>query len=128
MWVSAIDNACFKSLVGNFRNIYGIEFADNFGDWQDEDGLVSIEDMAAFQVRKVYEATGLLCIASRTSFEIKPVPPSSSFSSSSSSSSSSNSGSPHMPMSQQPPGRQASSMSSSPSDRIHDIGMNVEYL
>jgi hypothetical protein len=34
MWVSAMDNACFKSLVGNFRN-YGIEFADNFGDWQD---------------------------------------------------------------------------------------------
>jgi hypothetical protein len=30
MWVSAIDNACFKSLlVGNFRH-YGIEFADNY--------------------------------------------------------------------------------------------------
>jgi hypothetical protein len=45
MWVAAIDNVCFKSLVGNFRN-YGIEFADNFGDFQDacaEDGLFSIE-------------------------------------------------------------------------------------
>jgi hypothetical protein len=128
MWVSAIDNACFKSLVGNFRN-YGIEFADNFGDWQDgcpEDGLVSIEDMAAFKARKVYEATGLPCIASRTSFEIEPVPPSSS------SSSSSMSQQPPGPMSQQPPGRQASSMSSSPrvtsGYRINDIGMNVEYL
>jgi hypothetical protein len=41
-----------------------------------EDGLVSVEDMSAFQARKVYEATGLSCIASRTSFEIEPVPPS----------------------------------------------------
>ena len=75
MWVSAIDNVCFKNLNGVFRD-YGIEFADNFGDWQDgcvEDGLFSIEDVASYKARKVYEVTGLPCIASRTSFEIEPV-------------------------------------------------------
>lgn len=77
LWVSAIDNACFKSLVGNSRD-YGIEFADNFGDFQDgrkEDGLYSIEDVATYKARKVYEVTGLPCIASRTSFEVEPIPP-----------------------------------------------------
>lgn len=77
LWVAAIDYACFKSLVGNIRN-YGIEFADNFGDFYDEvaeDGLYSIEDMASFKARKVYEVTGLPCVASRTSFEVEPVPP-----------------------------------------------------
>lgn len=75
MWASAVDNVCFKNLKGVFRD-YGVEFADNFGDWQDgcvEDGLFSIEDVASFKARKVYEATGLPCIASRTSFEIEPV-------------------------------------------------------
>ena len=77
LWVTAIDNVCFKSMVGMFRN-YGVEFADNFGDFIDgrpEDGLYSIEDMAAYKARLVYEATGLPCIASRTSFEIEPIPP-----------------------------------------------------
>ena len=76
LWVSAIDNACFKNLMGSFRN-YGIEFADNFGDWEDgslEDGFYSIEDIASFKARKVYEVTGLPCIASRSSFEIEPIP------------------------------------------------------
>ncbi|GAX10514.1 hypothetical protein FisN_21Lh220 [Fistulifera solaris] len=76
MWVSAIDNVCFKNLVGTFRN-YGVQFADNFGDFQDgctEDGFFSIEDVASFKARKVFEVTGLPCIASRTSFEIEPVP------------------------------------------------------
>jgi xanthine phosphoribosyltransferase len=75
LWVSAIDNVCFKNLVGSCRN-YGIEFADNFGDFTDgciEDGLHTIEDVASFKARKVYEVTGLPCIASRTSFEIEPV-------------------------------------------------------
>ena len=70
MWVSAIDNACLNNLVGTFRN-YGIQFADNFGDWQDgrvEDGIdYSIEDICSYKARQVYEATGLPCIASRTS-------------------------------------------------------------
>jgi xanthine phosphoribosyltransferase len=77
MWISAIDNVCFKSLVGNIRN-YGIQFADNFGDFEDgcaQDGLFSIEDVASYKARKVYELTGLPCIASRTSFEIEPIPP-----------------------------------------------------
>lgn len=77
LWVAAIDYACFKSLKGNIRN-YGVEFADNFGDFLDgaaEDGLYSIEDMASFKARKVYEVTGLPCIASRTSFEVEPIPP-----------------------------------------------------
>lgn len=76
MWVAAIDNVCFKNLVGTFRN-YGVQFADNFGDFQDgctEDGFFSIEDIASFKARKVYEVTGLPCIASRTSFEIEPIP------------------------------------------------------
>jgi len=77
LWVAAIDYACFKSLVGNTRN-YGVEFADNFGDFMDgveEDGLYSIEDVASYKARKVYEITGLPCIASRTSFEVEPIPP-----------------------------------------------------
>lgn len=76
MWVSAIDNACFNNLRGSFRN-YGIEFADNFGDWEDgtvEDGIdFTIEEIASFKARQVYEITGLPCISSRTSFEIEPV-------------------------------------------------------
>ena len=76
MWVSAIDSACFNNLRGTFRN-YGVEFADNFGDWENgcvEDGVdFTIEDIASFKARQVYEVTGLPCIASRTSFEIEPV-------------------------------------------------------
>ena len=77
MWVSAIDNACVNNLQGVFRN-YGVQFADNFGDWEDgrvEDGIdYTIEDVASYKARQVYEITGLPCIASRTSFEIEPVP------------------------------------------------------
>ncbi|GKZ00485.1 hypothetical protein MPSEU_001001000 [Mayamaea pseudoterrestris] len=76
MWVSAVDNACFSSLRGSFRN-YGVDFCCNFGDFEDgciEDKLVTIEDMASFKARKVYEATGLPCLATRTSFEIEPIP------------------------------------------------------
>lgn len=77
MWVSAIENACMNNLMGTFRN-YGVQFADNFGDWEDgriEDGIeFSIEDVASYKARQVYEVTGLPCVASRTSFEIEPVP------------------------------------------------------
>jgi hypothetical protein len=76
MWVSAIDNVTFKNLVGVFRD-YGVEFADNFGDFKNgclEDGLFTIEDVASYKARKVYEVTGLPCISSRTSFEIEPIP------------------------------------------------------
>ena len=76
LWVSAIDNACFRNLKGCFRN-YGIQFADNFGDWKDEslhDSLATIEDVASYKARQVYNVTGLPCIASRTSFEVEPVP------------------------------------------------------
>jgi xanthine phosphoribosyltransferase len=79
MWVSAIDNVCFNNLVGVMRN-YGIQFADNFGDWMDgseADGLFTIEDIASFKARKVFEVTGLPCVSSRTSFEIEPIPTSS---------------------------------------------------
>ena len=76
-FVSAIDNACFKNLKGNLRN-YGIQFLDNFGDYQDgrvEDMLqYTIEEIASFKARQVYEVTGLPCIASRTSWEIEPIP------------------------------------------------------
>jgi hypothetical protein len=120
MWVSAIDNVCFKSLVGNFRN-YGVQFADNFGDWQDgcpEDGLYTIEDVASYKARLVYQITGLPCIASRTSFEIEPIPLSLT--------------SPGMASSSMRPGVAAASTTVSPrvasGYRINDIGMNVEYL
>ena len=76
MWVSAIDNVTFKNLVGVFRD-YGVQFADNFGDFKNgclEDGLFTIEDVASYKARKVYEVTGLPCISSRTSFEIEPIP------------------------------------------------------
>lgn len=67
----------FISIVqGNLRN-YGIQFLDNFGDWQDgslDDGFKSIEEIASFKARKVFEVTGLPCIASRTSWEIEPIP------------------------------------------------------
>jgi len=74
MWVSAIDSPCLNNLVGVFRD-YGVQFADNFDDWEDqssEDGQWSIEDVASYKARKVYEVTGLPCIASRTSFEVEP--------------------------------------------------------
>merc|ERR1712232_536248 len=77
MWVSAIDNVCFKNLVGLFRN-YGVQFADNFGDWQDgcleDSSVATVEDIASYKARHVYNITGLPCIASRTSFEIEPIP------------------------------------------------------
>jgi len=77
MLVSAIDSPCMNNLVGVTRD-YGIQFADNFDDWVDqsfEDGQWSIEDVASYKARKVYEVTGLPCIASRTSFEVEPARP-----------------------------------------------------
>ena len=74
MWAAAIDNACTRNLFGSFQN-YGIEFACNFGDWVDgcpEDSMQSIEDIASYKARKVFEVTGLPTIASRTSFEVEP--------------------------------------------------------
>lgn len=75
MWVSAIDPVSYRNLVGILRN-YGIQFADNFGDFKDErleDGHYSIEDVASFKARQVFNVTGLPCIASRTSFEVEPL-------------------------------------------------------
>lgn len=74
LWVSAIDNVCMKNLAGVFRN-YGIEFACNFGDWEngcEDDAMQSIEDIASYKARRVYEVTGVPCVASRTSFEVEP--------------------------------------------------------
>lgn len=109
LWVSAIDNACFRNLKGTFRN-YGIEFADSFGDWQDgclEDGFYSVEDIASFKARKVFEVTGLPCIASRTSFEIEPLPN----------------------LNQGAAGRQATLNPRVRSGyRFNDVGMHVDYI
>lgn len=77
MWVSAIETPCFKNLRGVFRD-YGVQFADNFADWEDgmeEDGYRSIEDVASYKARRVFEVTGLPCVASRTSFEVEPIRP-----------------------------------------------------
>ena len=119
LWVSAIDNVCFKNLVGTFRN-YGIQFADNFGDWSDgciPDGLASIEDIAAFKARQVYQVTGLPCIASRTSFEVEPIPDLSGIVTNN------NNG---------PPSRSAAAIFSNPrvtsGYRFNDIGMHVDYI
>ena len=74
LWASAIDNACLNNLNGSFRN-YGVEFACNFGDWDygcDDDTFQSIEDLASFKARKVFEVTGLPTIAAQTSFEVEP--------------------------------------------------------
>ena len=79
LWVAAVDNVSYQPLIGNLRD-YGVEFADNFGDFEDHsanDGLHTIEDMASWKARQVYAATGLPTIASRSSFEIEPVLPSS---------------------------------------------------
>jgi len=75
MWVSAIDNVCVQNLAV-FRD-YGVEFADNFGDWTNQiptDAFATIEDIASYKARQVYNITGLPCIASRTSFDIEPIP------------------------------------------------------
>jgi len=76
MWVCAIDNACYKNLAGVFCN-YGIQFADNFGDYVNmapDDEKFSIDDLACYKARQIYDVTGLPVIASQTSFEIEPVP------------------------------------------------------
>jgi hypothetical protein len=60
------------------ENATGVQFADNFGDFEDNsemDGLYSIEDVASYKARKVFEVTGLPVITARTSFEVEPIPP-----------------------------------------------------
>ena len=82
MWASAVDTPCVKNLYGIFSN-YGVQFADNFDDWDEGsgeehgsgDGFRSIEDIASYKARRVYEVTGLPCVASRTSFEVEPIRP-----------------------------------------------------
>jgi xanthine phosphoribosyltransferase len=77
MWVCAIDSACYSNLAGVFRN-YGVQFADNFADFEDgctEDGLYSIEDVASYKARKIFEVTGLPVVTMRTGFEVEPIPP-----------------------------------------------------
>lgn len=79
MWVSAVDTPCVKNLYGVFSD-WGVQFADNFADWDEGsveggDAYRSIEDIASYKARKVYEVTGLPCIASRTSFEVEPIRP-----------------------------------------------------
>lgn len=119
MWVAAIDNAMFKCLSGNLQN-YGIQFADNFGDWDDltaEDSLnYSIEDLASMKARKTFEMTGLPCIASRNSFQVEPVaPPPSSTSSTSS-------------PQQQASAPQINNPRILSGYKINDIGNHVDYL
>lgn len=121
MWVSAMDNVCFKNLVGTYRN-YGIQFADNFGDWRDgclPDGLATIEDVASYKARQVFAITGLPCIASRTSFEIEPVP------------TDMNGGTALSAAAAGQP-RSASALFSNPrvvsGYRFNDIGMHVDYI
>ena len=79
MWASAVDNLSFNNLKGTFRP-YGVQFADNFGDWEEEEYTnddFTIEEIASYKARQVYKVTGLPSVASRTSFEIEPVVPAS---------------------------------------------------
>ena len=75
-----VDNPCVKKLYSIFSN-YRVQFADNFADWDEGSGAEggdafrSIEDIASYKARRVYKVTGLLCIASRTSFEVEPIRP-----------------------------------------------------
>jgi xanthine phosphoribosyltransferase len=121
LWVAAVDNVSFQPLKGNLRD-YGVEFADNFGDFADHsayDGLHSVEDMAAWKARQVYKVTGLPVIASRTGFEIEPVPASSLTNFKDTISSSTNKAA------------AATRMSNSKvlsGYRINDIAMHVDYL
>jgi xanthine phosphoribosyltransferase len=119
LWVAAIDNVCFKNLVGTFRN-YGIEFADNFGDWKDvslQDGLYTIEDVASYKARMVHNVTGLPCIAVRTSFEVEPVPDFSSLA---------NNGMP--PASPSARAMAATSPRVASGYRFNDVGVHVDYI
>jgi hypothetical protein len=109
MWAAAIDNACTRNLFGNFQN-YGIEFACNFGDWKDgcpEDAMQSIEDIASYKARKVFEVTGLPTIASRTSFEVEPA---------------------RVPDKKTPMNRGFENTRVSSGYRFNDIGDHVDYL
>lgn len=77
MWVSAIEQPCIQNLYGVFSN-FGVQFVDNFDDWEygtEEDETRSIEEIASFKARKVFQVTGIPCIASRTSFEVEPIRP-----------------------------------------------------
>ena len=76
-WVSAINQQCIRNLQGVFMN-YGVQFADNFDDWdtgREGDEFRSIEDIASYKARKVFEVSELPCVASRTSFEVEPIRP-----------------------------------------------------
>ncbi|CAJ1959242.1 unnamed protein product [Cylindrotheca closterium] len=120
LWVTAFDNGVFRNIVGLMRE-YGVEFADNFGDFEStrpEDGLYTVEDVASFKARKVYEVTGLPTVSCHTSFEIEPVPPTSPIPKTK--------GSVTVPTNTPPP------RSSNPrvlsGYRICDIGMHVDYI
>jgi hypothetical protein len=80
-----------------------------------EDGLYSIEDMASLKARQVYEITGLPCIASRTSFEVEPIPPESSTSGGG-------------PSSKAGPAQGVNNPKVLSGYRINDIGDHVDYL
>lgn len=121
LWVAAVDNGVLRNLNGLLRE-YGIEFADNFGDFESlrpEDYLLSVADLASFKARKVYEATGLPCISCHNGFEIEPVPPTSPIPKPTKGGA--------LPLSNRPAPRSSNPKVLS-GYRISDIGRHVDYI
>jgi len=71
--VGAVPPALFRSMKGSLGN-WGVDFKLNIHDWEHTpaDSKRSLEDIAVFKARRMFEATGLPCISEATGFEIEP--------------------------------------------------------
>mmetsp|Transcript_14622 Transcript_14622/g.42147 ORF Transcript_14622/g.42147 Transcript_14622/m.42147 type:complete len:750 (+) Transcript_14622:110-2359(+) len=74
VYVSAVPDYMMASLGGVFEN-FGVEFRQNFPDFEDVkvDAKTSLEELAAYKARYIYEVTGLPCVAERSGFEVEAV-------------------------------------------------------
>eukprot|EP00639_Heterosigma_akashiwo_P007639 CAMPEP_0194594330 /NCGR_PEP_ID=MMETSP0292-20121207/24160_1 /TAXON_ID=39354 /ORGANISM="Heterosigma akashiwo, Strain CCMP2393" /LENGTH=783 /DNA_ID=CAMNT_0039453701 /DNA_START=63 /DNA_END=2414 /DNA_ORIENTATION=- len=72
---AAVSDEVFKMLDGSMGN-WGVDFKINVGDWQHapRDARRTLEDVALFKARVMYEATGLPCISEATGFEVAATP------------------------------------------------------
>jgi len=74
LWIGAIDSPSAHNLKGSLR-LYGVELADNFGDWEYgslDDQFQTIEDLASYKAREIYKLTGLPCISSQSMWDVEP--------------------------------------------------------
>jgi len=77
LWIGAVDAPSQHNLKGSLR-LYGMELADNFGDWtygKQSDQFQTIEDIASFKAREVFKVTGLPVISSQSEWEVEPSKP-----------------------------------------------------